>query len=157
MPAMRATTAAVAVAMRVRLPVIRVAVGAAGAVAMQTRQDTRDEEKHAVHNPKRKGGLEHGARLVEIRVPGGKRRAAERPEADIVGVAARDARAVGAGDHAQRVHGADEGADEEQVDDRDELRVRGRAVVAEERVDGPGEGDDGDDEEHQDVVWCELV
>lgn len=137
---MRAAAAAVAVAVGVRLAVVRSAVALASAITVQTGQDAGNEEEHTVHNAERERRLEHRARLVDVGVIVGHRSRAKGPEADVVGIAARDARAVGGRDEAQRVHGADEGADEEQVDHRHEGRVRRRAVVAEERVDGPREG-----------------
>lgn len=156
-PAMGAAAAAVAVAVRVRLAVVRGAVAAADAVAVEASQNTGDEEEDAVHDAEGEGGLEHGARLVGAGVQGGDRGAAEGAEADVVGVAARDVGAVGRGDEAQGPDGADEGADEQEVDGGDEGGVGGGAVVAEEGVDGPGQGQHRHDEEHQDVVGRQLV
>jgi len=60
-------------------------------------------------------------------------------------------------DAAQGPDGADEGADEGEVDEGDEEAVGARAVVREEGGDGPGAGEDGDDEEDEDGVWGEGV
>lgn len=60
-------------------------------------------------------------------------------------------------DETQLVGAGDEGADEAQVDEGDEESVRFRAVVGEEREDGPGSGEDRDDEEDEDVVGCQGI
>lgn len=120
-------------------------------VAMDPGQHARHKEEHAVHNPQREAPLEHSTSLahgnphpLDLHIP-------EDPKIEIHRGPAHDGGAVGAGDEAQVVDGGDQGADKGQVDERDELRVGLGAVVAEEGADGPGESEDGDDEEEEDV------
>lgn len=135
--AMRAAAAAVAVAVSMRLAVVRCAVSGACAIAVQTRENAGDEEEDAIHDAEREGGLEHSARLVNVSVPVGNGGAAKGTEADVVGVAARNMRAVGSGNHAQRPHRSDKSAHKQKIEDGNEGRVGGRAVVAKQRVDRP--------------------
>jgi len=60
-------------------------------------------------------------------------------------------------DAAEFVDACDEGADETEVDEGDEEAIGFGAVVGEEGADCPGGGEDADDEEDEDVVWCEGV
>ncbi len=61
------------------------------------------------------------------------------------------------GNEAQLVDAGDEGADEAEVNEGDEEGVGARAVVGEQRGDGPGGAEDRDDEQDQDVVRGESV
>lgn len=123
------------------------------APADQVRKERRDDEEQAVHDPQRKAALQQVARLGRVdRVHAVRRRERDRPE----GVGARG-RARLAPNEAQLVDAADQRADEAQVDEGDEPRVRVRAVVREERVDGPAGAEDGDDEEHEDVCGREGI
>ncbi|KAJ2994214.1 hypothetical protein NUW58_g1618 [Xylaria curta] len=113
---------AVTVAVGVRLTHIRV-LSRAEAVAMHASEGGGEEEQDGVDDAEGEGGLEHGARLVDLHVDAVERGAAEDAEAHVDLGAAHDARAVGVGDEAQRVDGADEGAHEQDVDERHEGRV----------------------------------
>ena len=123
------------------------------------RHHKRHEEQYTVDNPKREARLQHSTRLVHIHT---ERRVIYAQGGDVNGVA-RGPDAAGAGDAsggvgavlgsdaAELVDAGDEGADEGKVDEGDEEgRAAGR-VVAEEGGDGPGGGEDGDDEE--DAGW----
>ena len=120
---------------------------------MHPRQHGRHRKKHTVHNPHGKTRLEHAARLVNPKLDPPDRGAAQDAEIHIHARPDREMRAVGGRDEAQVVDACDEGADKGEVDERDELGVAGGAVVAEERGDGPGEREDRDDEEEEDVGW----
>lgn len=54
--------------------------------------------------------------------------------------------AIRARDESKLVDGADERANEEEIDERDEECVAFGAVVGKEGCNGPGRGEDGDDE-----------
>ena len=123
----------------------------------QQRQQTGDEEEDAVHDAEGEAGLEHGARLGRADVQAVDGRAAQRAEGDGVRRAGGHVRAVGVRDEAQLVHAGDQGADEAQVHEGHEERVGARAVVREERRDGPGGREHGHDEQDQDVVRGEGV
>lgn len=144
-------------AMRVRLADIRLPIARAHAIAMHAGEHRREEEQDGVDDAKGEARLEHGARLVDLDVDAVEGGAAEDAEAQVDGGPADHARAVGVGYEAEGVHGADEGADEEEVDDGHEDGVCGGAVVREEGEDGPGAGEDRDDEEDEDGVWCQRV
>ena len=120
------------------------------------RQQARDGEEDAVHDPERKGGLQHRARLVcgEVEPVHGH---GAQGAGDGVGGVVGDVGAVCVGDEAELVDAADEGADEEEVDEGDEESVGAGAVVGEEGRDRPGGAEDGDDEEDEDVVRREGV
>lgn len=157
MPRGRALAGPMAVAMRVRLTNIRLPITGAHAIAMHAGKDRGEEEKDGVNDAESKARLEHSARLVDLHIHAIERRAAEEAEAQVHARPAHDMRAVRVGDEAQGVHGADEGAHEEQVDEGHEGRVCRRAVVREEREDGPGGGEHGHDEEDEDVVGRQRV
>jgi hypothetical protein len=57
----------------------------------------------------------------------------------------------------QLVVGGDEGADEAEVNEGDEEGGAAGRAEADQRHDGPGAGEDGDDEEDEDVGWREEV
>lgn len=69
----------------------------------------------------------------------------------------RQAGAILFRDVPKSVNAPDECAHEEEVDECDEHGVGFGAVVGEEGGDGPGEREDGDDEEDEDVVGGEGV
>lgn len=115
--------------------------------AMNPRQQARDKEENGIHDAKRKTSLEHRARLVDVDAESIKVRRPDGAQVDKVRVPAIDRGAVHGADPPEIINGGDEGADEGEVDEGDELRVGGGAVVAEQRGDGPGEREDGDDEE----------
>ncbi|TRX91534.1 hypothetical protein FHL15_007539 [Xylaria flabelliformis] len=111
-------------AMTVRLPHIRLVVARAHAIAVHPGQYGREEEEDGIQDPKGEARLEHGARLVDGDIDPVQGRAAEDAEADVHAGTPRHIRAVGVGDEPQRVDGADEGAYEEQINYRYEVRVR---------------------------------
>ncbi len=149
MPRVRGLAGALAVAMGVGLADVGLAVAGADAVAVQAGDDGGEEEEDGVEDAEGEGGLEHGARLVDVdagdAVDGG---AAEDAEAHVHRGAAHDVGAVGVGQEPLLVHGPDEGADEQDVDDGDEDGVGRGPVVREEREHGPGRGYHRHDEEH---------
>lgn len=124
------------------------------AVSMAPGRKRRDGKEDGVHNGKRPRGLEHGARLAD-----GPRIARNAHVVDVVVPDAVDGRvlAVGVLDLAQVVDAGDEAAEEAEVDEGDEHSVVGGSRVVEQREEGPGECEDGDDEEDQDVVGGEGV
>ena len=125
----------------------------------EQRQDERDEEEHRVHNPKRPRRLQHRAVLVDIDRPwriAADAKIAERPESDVDG-RELEACAVGLADAAELVVGGNEGADEAEVDEGDEEGRAAGGAEAEEGHDGPGTGEDRDDEEDEDVGWSEEI
>lgn len=155
---MRTTAASVAVSVIVSLSVVGLAVGTAGAVAVEPSQDGGEEEEDAVHDAKGEAGLEHGASLVDRGVDavvgvGG----TKGTKVEVEAAAGGDVDTVGLGDVAQVPDGGDECADEAEIDDGDEQGVGGRAVVAEEGEDGPGEREHRDDEENKYVVGRQGV
>ncbi|TGO39336.1 hypothetical protein BHYA_0056g00480 [Botrytis hyacinthi] len=127
------------------------------ALAHHTSQQTRDEKENAIHDSKRKTRFEHRTRLINFDTHTIDIRISKRPEIDIVTGGSGQMRTVGIGDEAQLVHAGDKGTHETEIDEGDEERVGARAVVGEERGDGPGTGEHGDDEEHQDVVGGERI
>lgn len=100
---------AVSPARVVRLAVVAGVLG--DAVAVEPGEHGGEEEEDAVHDAKRKTGLEHGARLVGVDRDAVAVEGPEYPEADVVARPA-DVGAVGAGDEAEVVDCCDEGADE---------------------------------------------
>lgn len=161
-PRVRAAVAARAAAVRVAAAVVVMAgvvpaavlVGAHPA-AVAKGDDGCEEEEQAVDDGKSPAGLEHGAGLVGGEVPSGTGDG-EVAEAGAP-VVAVGLCAVGVGDAAQLVDGADESADEGEVDEGDEAGVGRGAVVGEEGEDGPGDGEDRDDEEDENGVGREGV
>lgn len=126
------------------------------AVAVEKGNEGSDEEENDVHNGKSPAGLEHRARLVVAEVVAGPN------NADITGGntpvgAAGEADAVGVAHASEEPHTGDKGSDKEKVDEADEKSIGGGAVIAEEREEGPGESENGDDEENKDGVWGEGV
>ncbi|KAK0102639.1 hypothetical protein ONS95_006243 [Cadophora gregata] len=124
---------------------------------MEEGQNTRNKKENGIHNPKGKARLLHRALLIGAEIETPHSRGAKIAKRDGVWRTRGHVRAVLVGDVAQGVDAADEGADEEEVDEGDEAGVVGGAVVGEERGDGPGEGEDRDDEEDEDVVGGEGV
>ena len=81
-----------------------------------------------VHDAERKARLEHGALLVDVKIEPVPRHSDD-AEIGAVGAVGAPVGAVGLCDAAQTPDGADEGADEEQVDKGDEFgRVFGARV-----------------------------
>jgi len=89
---------------------------------MKEGQHARNEEEHDIHNAKGETGLLHGALLVgrEVQAVDGQ---AARVARDGVRTAIRQVGALLARDVAEGVDTADEGADEEQVDEGYEAGV----------------------------------
>ncbi len=124
---------------------------------MHKRQNARNEKENTVHDPERKAGLEHRALLIGTKMQPVYIGAAENAEVDLVGVPRCHAGAVFACDAAQLVDACDERGDEAEVDEGYEEGVVFRTVVGEEGADCPGGGEDGHDEEDEDVVGCQGV
>lgn len=125
---------------------------------MDPRHHRGNKKENHVHDAQGKTRLEHRARLVHPKPPPRRGHGAEIGKADLVReVGPRDGSAVGLGDEAQVVYSGDEGADKGQIDQADEFSVGRGAVVGEEREEGPGQRQDGDDEEEEDVGGRELV
>lgn len=141
----------------VRLTDIRLLASRIPIRTMEERQDTRNEEENGIHNPKGEASLLHRTLLISAEIEPSHSRRTEIAEWNRVRVAGGNVWAVLVGDVAEGVDGADEGPDEEEVDEADEARVVGGAVVGEEGCNGPGEGEDGDDEEDKDIVGGEGV
>lgn len=114
------------------------------AVPVHPGRKCRDGKEDGVHNGKRPRGFEHGARLADR-----PRVARDAHVVDVVVPDAVDGRvlAVGVLDLAQVDDAGDEAAEEAEVDERDEHAVVGGSRVVEQREEGPGEGEDGDDKE----------
>lgn len=152
--------AAVAPAAHGRRRLLGLANDDLAAVAVhEEREDGGPEEEDGLHDAEREARLEHGARLVEVkrqRVAGAHAIVAKGPQRDVDG-AAVPARAVLVGDEAQLVDGGDEGAEEADVDEGDEGRGALGGRVADQRVEGPEDGDDADDEKNEDVGRGQLV
>ncbi len=68
-----------------------------------------------------------------------------------------DAGTVFVCDAAQLVDACYQGTDEAEVDEGDEASIVSGPVVCEEGCDGPGGAEDTDDEEDEDVGWCQGV
>jgi len=120
------------------------------------RQQARKSKENTIHNPKRKTSLQHRTLFICCEMKGIDRYGAEDTRDLVLGVGG-DVCAVLTRDAAQFVDASDEGADEAEVDEGYEQRVVFGAVVGEEGADCPGRSEDGDDEEDEDVVWCEGV
>lgn len=144
-------------AMRVRLTGVRLAIARAHPIAMQAGEHGCEEEQDGVDDAEGEARLEHGARLLELDVDAVEGSAAEDAEAHVDAGSADHARAVRVGYEAKGVYGADEGAHEEEVDEGHESSICRRAVVREEGKDSPSSGEDRDDEEDEDGVWCQRV
>ncbi|TGO69272.1 hypothetical protein BOTNAR_0013g00440 [Botryotinia narcissicola] len=127
------------------------------ALAHHTSQQTRDEEENTIHDTKRKTGFEHGTRFIHFDTDPVNISISKRPEIDVVAGGTCQMRTVGIGDEAQLVHARDKGSHETEIDEGDEERVGARAVVREERRDGPGAREHRDDEQHQDVVGRQRI
>ena len=109
----------------------------------QQRYQRARRKEYAVHDGKRKAGLEHGARLVGLHAKG----AEVDGEGHAVIIAAGRSRwptahvdAVNFGDLADVVRASDEGAHETQVDEGDEGGVASDGVALEERYESPDAG-----------------
>lgn len=151
-----ASTPPVSMSRDVRLPNISL-LPALLLVAMEERHHACNEEEYAVHDPKREARLQHRALLVGSKVQRVRSDTAQYAKVDLVGVARCHGRAVLVRYAAQLVYTCDQGADEAEIDEGDEAGVGFRAVVGEEGADCPGAGKDGDDEEDEDVGWCEGI
>lgn len=122
-------------------------------------QNRGEEEKEDIHDAKHPRGLEHGAVLVDV---GREPRAGllavvpERADLDVDG-RGLEVGAAGAVDGAEFVDGGDEGADEAEVDKGDEEGGAAGRAETEEGAEGPGAGEDRDNEEDEDRGRRELV
>jgi len=122
---------------------------------MEESQDRRYEEEDDIHDPERKTSLLHRALLIGTEMDASYGSGPEIAKGDRVWRAGGYVGAVLVGDVAEGVDAADECADEEEIDEGNEAGVVGRAVVGEECCDGPSEGEDGDNEEDEDIVGSE--
>jgi len=125
----------------------------------EERQDERDEEEDRVHDPERPRRLQHRAVLVDVYRPrqiAVDAEVAKGAQADVDGRGG-EIGAVRIADAAQLVVGGDEGTDEAEVDEGDEEGGAAGGAEAEEGRDRPGAGEDGDDEEDEDVGWREFI
>lgn len=102
------------------------------------RQNTRNKEEDAIHNPKRKARLQHCTLFVGREINAIQTRVPEDPKIDLVGIPGCYARAVLFCDTAELVDACDEGPDETEVDEADEEGIVLRAVVGKKGCDGPG-------------------
>lgn len=122
-------------------------------------QDSRPEEEHRLHDPQRKARFQHRAGLIDLqvqvvlvfvtKVP---KRAKRHPHRAAIPVSA-----IGVRDEAELVDSSDESAEEKKVDEGDEERRALRCRMADERIEGPEDGDHTDNEKHQDVGRGDLV
>ncbi|TGO85660.1 hypothetical protein BPOR_0375g00090 [Botrytis porri] len=122
-----------------------------------TSQQTRYEKENTIHDSKRKTGFEHRTRFIHFDSHSINIRISKGSEIDVVSGGVCEMRTVGIGDEAELVDAGDESAYETEIDERNEEGVGAGAVVGEEGCDGPGAGEHGDDEEHEDVVGGESV
>jgi hypothetical protein len=113
-------------------------------LVQEQRQDERNEEENGIHDPECPRRLEHPAALVDVCHPW-------RIDAGTVG---RKRAVVSV---TELVIGGDEGADEAEVDESDKAGIAAGRAEAEECVNSPGAGEDGDDEEDQNVRGRELI
>lgn len=125
----------------------------------EKRKYRRPEERKRIQDPKRKARLEHSAQLARVRskrvilaLAPEPKRAQRKQEVRVVEVAAAFGR-----DAAQLVDGCDEGAEEAGIDEGDEDGGAFCVGVADEGFEDPDAGEDGDDEEDEDVAWGEHV
>lgn len=147
-------SATVAVVAAVRAAMTHDALLDNDAVSMAPGGKRCDGEEDGVHDGKRPGGLEHGARLLNL-----PRVSRDAHVVDVIVPDAVDGRvlAVGVLDLTQVVDAGDEGAEKAEVDKGHEHAVVRRSRVVEQREESPAQCEDGDDEEDQDVVGREDV
>ena len=126
-------------------------------VAMEVRYDSAVEEQDDVDDSESPAGLEHGTGLVGDEIIAAGSGEAKVAEFDCPRVARCDAGAVGISNGSKEVYSSNESAEDENVDEGDEVCVMGGAVVEEQGADGPDESEDGDDEEDENRVWGESV
>ena len=114
----------------------------------EKQQNARYEKEDAIHYAKCKARLQHRAILIGIEMEG-------RISADAIIIDGHgevtvcgEACAVCVGDVAKFVDAGDEGADEAEVDEGDEDGGIAGGFATENGYDGPGGGQDGDDEEN---------
>lgn len=109
----------------------------------------RRREEDAVHDAKGEARLEHVAWFAEAPVEAELRNLAAAyvvpPDLAVHGIVA-----LSEADRREEVDGSNQGAHHANVDKGDEEGVVRRSVVGEERKDGPGKGEDGDDEHEED-------
>jgi len=120
-------------------------------------EQTGDEKENTVHDAERPAGLQHRASLVDRKAIAAIGHGAENAKAGCVGVVCCDRGALVAADASESVDGANEGTNEEEVNDGDKEAVGFGTVVGEEGCDGPDGTEDRDDEEHEDRVGCQGV
>lgn len=159
-PRPRAVRVPVAVVAAPAARAVLVVVVVAEAAAVREGHNGSHEEEDDVDDAQGEAGLEHGAALRGA--PGDAHAGpadAHVAEVDgpVVGAVDADVDAVGRGDAAEEVDARDEAAEDEGVDDGDEVGIALGAVVEDEGEEGPGEGDDGDDEEDEDRVGGQGV
>lgn len=139
-------------------PIMRLLV-VAEAAAVEEGDARGEEEQHDVDDGKREAGLEHRAPLV--RAPRDVHAGAGHPDIAQAGRPVRgrerDIGAAGRGDAAEVVDTRDQGAEEEGVDEGDEVGVARGAGVGEDGEEGPGEGEGRNDEEDEDGGRGERV
>ena len=144
-----APTASMPMSAIMRLPNINILLLPPAPPADQQREKTGNKKENTVHDAKRPARLQHRTRLINLHI--------HTTHAEPVAIAHADGEegraalvdraAVVLADHAQLVDAGDQRADETEVDEGDEESVGFRAVVGEERRDGPDGAEDGDDEE----------
>ncbi|KAI1932207.1 hypothetical protein LOZ65_000793 [Ophidiomyces ophidiicola] len=128
-------------------------------VEHEVRKHSGEEEGHGVEDAEGKRGLEHGADLLGVlaeRVARALAPEAERAQGGQEG-AAVEVVAVLVDNAAQQVHGGDKGAEEAQVDEGDEYRRSLGAGEANQRLECPHAGQDGDNEHDEDVRRSQHV
>jgi hypothetical protein len=120
-----------------------------------------NKEENNVHNPKRKARLQHTTRLHQIhrkRIMNRHRRI-QKPQRNLRArcIPGPPMNAVIVGDIPQIVHPSNEGADKQQVHHGAEVRVVLGRSVRQESCEGPETGEYGDDEEHENEGWGEVI
>lgn len=124
-------------------------------------QDAGGKEEDDVHDAKRPARFQHRTILINVGAPG---RAVvvlssiipKDPEVD-VDIARREVRARGTSDSSQLVDGGYESGNEGEVDKSDEVGRATGGGESEESCEGPGAGENRDDEEDENKVRCQLA
>jgi len=106
-------------------------------------QKAGNGEENAIHYAKSKTSFKHSTVFVKI-YPEACKGAAQRAEAEIdtssEGLATDDVRAVRLGNTTKFVDAGNKGAYKAEIDERDKVAMRTRAVVGKEGSDSPGSG-----------------
>ena len=107
----------------------------------------RNRKQDNVHNPKRKGRLEHRTLLVQIEVEPIIAAHAVRAQRDGEGAAIGEIRAAGVADATEVVDARNQGADEADVDEGDEVGGAAGGFAPDDGQEAPCYGEGGDYEE----------